>query len=210
LVVCFLRHEHCHGIESARIGARGRKDVQREPCRSGRRQEIWAGICEISQSTSSDYIARLWDLTRALDNYLCERTKLVPISSLKATHNCISNRFRHGSHQGQSLDKLVQDLRTERLDPAQTDLGLEAAYYRGKLRCIANRRTWCLWTAFGRGTNQDFTYEKRALVRVLPLVPGIRTHSGQEFLFKFYDANSSQTDGEELTFRCSPPPFIVQ
>merc|ERR1712000_460044 len=153
--------------------------------------EVWCALLEIQQGKPVEN-GYFQSLIEALDSYLRKSTKLLKVSLLKMTHDRISCRFKHGIHRGAPLEQLVRDLRSGSLDPEKKDLGLGAAFFKGKYRCITNRRTWCLWKAFGRGTPDDFTEQKRTLVHVYPLAPSFQTSMGHDFLFKLYDASTSR------------------
>lgn len=141
---------------------------------------------------------RLEELQSALHLYLTPDTEELRVKDIRATHDNVQCHFRHG-HIGQSLDQLVEDLRAGNIDVQTGGLVLEGAYYKGAFRCIGNRRTHCLWEAFGKNSEQPVQ------VKVFPLwrggrgvCPILRTELGQEFLRKFFRSNTSTSDGRYL------------
>ena len=77
-----------------------------------------------------------------------DRVKVLPLASIKYTHDRIARKFCHGPHQGQPIEKLVMDIVEGRVDPMREPrLCIKVVSFAGKLWSLNNRRLHALKTA---------------------------------------------------------------
>lgn len=159
-------------------------------------QRLFEALQELARCRGMDQCKKAF---LAFEVYLKPRYEMVEVRNIRATHENISPVFRNGPHRGEPLENLVRGLRSGRVDTGERgSFPLEGTYLNGIFRSICNRRTYCLWQAFGK--------DSRHLVRVkvFPLAKGHRTELNQDFLFKFLRSLTSKNEGATLQVRRRP------
>eukprot|EP00930_Biecheleria_cincta_P048587 TRINITY_DN33877_c0_g1_i1.p1 TRINITY_DN33877_c0_g1~~TRINITY_DN33877_c0_g1_i1.p1 ORF type:complete len:617 (-),score=91.39 TRINITY_DN33877_c0_g1_i1:310-2160(-) len=131
----------------------------------------------------------------------------LPASEVGFTHDCISNRFRHGDQDpdssssagrgpsGPGVETLVKDLISGKTDlQEESELELEVVFYHGRHRSINNRRLWA-FKQFAEHCGHDVDIK----VRVIPLLPEATMKNGASY----YPNSSMPTRALTTVIRCA-------
>lgn len=175
--------------------------------------EVCSGDLAMAMQRAQSAIAALVDNCRACACDLCEIRSLLDAADVQGlrgalaqrfitqevlltsevvafTHDTISPRFSNGPHCGVPVTRLAEALCAGLVDPLQDpSLLLEGVFFHGKYRSLNNRRLWCLRQA-----------HCPVRLRVLPIVPWVRTATGRPVDEKFFEANSTADDGYSVRF----------